>query len=675
MTAVANKVVKTAKDRAVAQATSRGGVVARPAAALVGELGLSVALHELPSPESLVWMTPALAVSTVGLSALLWKIGRDQSQVGRILAVGSTALTGAHLIASAIVGPFADPLLGLWLWGGGSMAAAWVMRLWVARGNAQVEDTKKQVSLWDQAAKKAGGALEGSAFQAKDITPDRMSGPLQVEPGQTIKDAQMSLGALESVLGLPPGGARLHRDPEHAARGELTLVRTNVLKEKLGYRGPSALGGTPVEPYRMGCYGHGGNAMLPLHIPGQGEKHLIIQGMTGSGKTMGAWQLFAEEFTRRDTYTIYVDTVKGAQSLGPLAGGVRWAIRTEAEAHALMKVLVKKIIPTCAQYLGSRKPKGLKNWEPGCGYPRIRIHIEEGAGLFIGDDAFIRALERARSVGLQVTVSAQRFSYTTIPVAARQQFSNVLCYGVKDIEDAKFAMPDPVFEAGADPSLWEDKHPGMAYLVASGVDEKNFTEPLRVELPTEEEVELLAEYARIHGADLPDWLAEAFGELYTSRVPVEDMLAEGAVVFNDDEDDEDDWDSDDADESRPAAAPGGDEVPEEDQPEPFRPSEEDPEPDVQPGIDDPIEPVEDMPLGVRPVKLPPEQAREMFETRLRSLQEEGVRTVTARHLTPVAIEAGMTPQWVYKQLAQRVDSGHLERTDSGWRFARALTNA
>jgi hypothetical protein len=669
MTAVANKVVKTAKDRAVAQATSRGGVVARPAAALLGELGLSVAVHELPSPESLVWMTPALAVSTVGLSALLWQIGRDKSQVGRILAVGSTALTGAHLIASAIVGPFADTLWGLWLWGGGSMAAAWVMRLWVARGQAQVEDTKKQVSLWDSATKKTGGALEGSTFRAKNVTPDRMAGQLQLEPGQTVKDAQMSLDTLASVLGLPPGGARLTRDPDHAARGELTLVRTNVLREPLGYRGPSALGGTPVQPYRMGRYGHGGDAVLPLHIAGFGEIHLIIQGMTGSGKTKGAHQLFCEEFTRTDTYTIYVDTVKGAQSLGPLARGIRWAIRTEAEALALMKVLKDRVIPICAQYLGARK---LESWEPGCGYPRVRIHVEEGAGLFLGNDAFIRVLERARSVGIQITLSAQRFSYTTIPVAARAQFGAVLAFGVQDVEDAKFAMPDEVFEAGADPSLWRNKQPGMAYLVAPGVEENDYVEPLRVELPQREHIEVLAEYAHTHGADLPEWLAEAFGELYTSRVPVEDMLAEGAVVFN--EDDEDDWDSGEADEPRPAA-PGGDEVPEEDRPAPFRPSEGDPEPDVQPGIDDPIEPVEDMPLGPRPVKLPPEQAREMFESRLRSLQETGVTQVTAKDLAPVAREAGYTAQWVYKQLGQRVDSGHLKRTDGGWRFARALTNA
>jgi hypothetical protein len=650
---VSKKLAKTAQERAVAQVASRASVVVRPGVALTGELGLSVALYAAASPESLAWMTPALALSTTGLSALIWQTGRDKSMWGRVLSVGSTALTGAHLIASSIVGPFTSPMLGLWLWGGGTVAAAWAVRLWIARNDATVEGTKKQVSLWDEASKKTGGALEGSAFRPEEVTGDRMTGRLQLEAGQTMQDAQMTLPVLESVLGLPPGGARLTRDPEHAARGELTLVRKNVLRETLPYRGPSAVGGSPAQPYRVGRYEHGRDAVLPLHIPGRGEVHLIIQGMTGSGKTKGAHMVFAEEFARLETFTIYVDTVKGAQSLGPLARGIRWAIRTEAEARALMKVLKQRVIPACAQYLGSR---GLENWEPGCGYPRIRIHVEEGAGLFLGDEAFIRVMERARSVGLQVTLSAQRFSYTTLPVAARSQFGAVLCFGVQDVEDAKFAMPDEVFEAGADPSRWRNKMPGLCYLVAPGVEEDDYVVPLRVELPERKQLETLAEYARIHGADLPGWLADAFGELYATRVPVEEMLAEGAVVYAVDEDEEDDLDGEDA-------------------PQPWAPSEEDPAPDVQPGIDDPMEPpaATGMRFGQRG-SATPEEALAMLEARLVALQQEGRPEVKASDFGEVARAAGRSPAWVYKKLYARVESGHLVKSDAGFRFARSLAS-
>lgn len=656
-----NPLVHTAQNRAVAQATSRGGVMVRPVAALTGELGLSVALWCAASPESLPWMTPALALSTAALTWVVHRVGRDRSLVGRILALGTTVLTGAHLIVSSITGPFGQPLIWLWLWGGGTTAAAWIVRLWVARGNAALEDGKAQVSLWDKAAKKTGGAIEGSSFKPKEVTADRMSGPLQLEAGETVADAQASRARLASVLGLPPNGVRLTADPDHAARGELTLVRTNVLKEPLAYRGPSALGGTPVQPYRMGRYGHGGDGVLPLHIPGFGEIHLIIQGMTGSGKTKGAHQMFCEEFTRTETFTIYVDTVKGAQSLGALARGIRWAMRTEAEALALMKLLKERVIPLRAQYLGARK---LEYWEPGCGIPRLRIHVEEGAGLFLGNEAFIRVLERARSVGIQVTLSAQRFSYTTIPVAARSQFGAVLAFGVQDLEDAKFAMPDDVFEAGADPSLWRNKQPGMSYLVAPGVEETDYVEPLRVELPAREEIEMLAEYARIHGADLDPMTAEAFGELYTSRVPVEEMLAEGAVVYAIDEDDEyDEYDED--------PSGGG-----EDEPQPWKPAEEDPAPDLQPDIDEPMD--RPAPGGLRfgdRGSATPEQAAALMEARLVALQQSGAAEVRAKDLVEVARAAGRSPSWVYKQLHAHKDAGLLVQTDSGFRFARSLTNA
>ncbi|GHH57674.1 hypothetical protein [Lentzea cavernae] len=653
-----SKAVEAVKDRAVAQATSRGSVVVRPVVGMVCELGASAALWGFASPEVLPWMTPALALSTAGLTGLVWHVGRDRTPAGRVLAIGTTALTGTHLIASSIVGPFATPLIQIWGWLGGTTVVAWAVRLWVARSDAHLEDGKKQVSLWDQATAKVGGALEGSVFKAKQVTADSMSGQLQLEPGATVKNAQSSLEELESVLGLPVGGATLSRDRSHAARGELTLMRRDVLADPLPYRGPSVVGGSVAQPYRVGRYAHGRDAFIQLHIPGFGEVHLIIQGMTGSGKTKGAHQLFAEEFTRVDGYTIYVDTVKGAQSLGPLARGIKWAMRTEAEAKALMKVLKNKIIPLLSQYLGQ---KGLDCWEPGCGFPRISVHVEEGAGLFLGNEAFVRVLERARSVGIQVRLSAQRFSYTSLPTDARAQFGAVLCYGVKDVEDAKFAMPDHVFDAGADPSLWQNEQPGCNYLVAPGVSAADQVTGMRTEKTERAELERLAEYQHQHGADLPDWLAEAFGELHESRVPVEVQMSTAPPSADVDEgDDEDD-----------------DVLFGEDAPRAWAPSEEEPEPDVQPaGIDEPIERVDGggMRFGDRGTATP-EEARALFEQRLLELHREGREEVRAADMVEVARAAGRSPAWVYKQLNGRVDSGHMSRTDTGFRFERALEPA
>lgn len=661
---------KTATERAVQRGTSKLSVAVTPLVALAAELGVAATIHGVTGPETLPWLTPGLALSTVGLAWLVKQVGRDRSLVGQLLAMGTTVLTGAHVIASAVMGPFSTPLIQLWGWGGTTLTLGWIIRLWVAQAQSPAgADSSSGGDWWSEAAERTGGSMVGSWFRAKEVTESQMKGKLQLEAGETVADAQSSRERLASVLGLPPGGVRITQDPDNASRGEMTLVRKDMLREPIPYTEPSALGASSALPVRLGKYEHGGDALLWQHIPDWGEVSLLIMGMSGAGKTYGAYTLFGEDFTRTDVFHIYIDVVKGAQSLGPIARGLRWVMSTEGEARALMTAIKDRVVPARAQWLGCRK---LKTWKEGCGLPRLVIHVEEGAGLFLGASDFIRSMERIRSVGIQIRLSMQRPSYTAMDVGARAQFTGIWCFGVAESEDAGFAMPEDVLDAGADPSKWRNEQPGCSYLVAPRIPKPDHVVALRALQHEDEELEMLAEYARIHGCDMHQVDIAAFGELYASRVPVEDQLAglpyddadavlDGLVI----------------DETGAAgAAAEEEEVPAEDRPEQWQPdSESDPDADVQPELDDELEKVPSMRFVERPVKLSPEDAAALFETRLVSLQVEGREEVTAKDLAPVAQAAGRTPQWAYKLLKQRVESGHLERTDSGWRFVRALTPA
>lgn len=661
---------KTATERAVQRGTSKVSVAVAPLAGLAAELAVASTIYGVTGPETLPWLTPGLALSTVGLTWLVKQVGRDRSLVGRLLSMGTTVLTGAHVIASAVVGPFSTPLIQMWGWGGATITLGWIIRLWVAQAQGPATaDGASSSDWWSAAAERTGGSMVGSWFKAKEVTESQMKGPLQLEGGETVKDAQDQCARLASVLGLPPGGVRITPDPDDASRGEMTMVRKDMLRNPVPYVEPSALGASSALPVRLGRYEHGGDAMLWQHIPGWGEISVLIMGMTGSGKTYGAYTLFGEDFTRTDVFHVYVDVVKGAQSLGPIARGLKWVISTEAEARALMTVIKDRVVPARAQWLGRRK---LKTWKEGCGLPRLVIHVEEGAGLFLGASDFIRTMERIRSVGIQVRVSLQRPSYTAMDVGARSQFPAVLCYGVQETEDAAFAMPSEVLDAGADPSKWKANQPGCAYMVGPGIPVQEHIVALRGLEMADEQLELLAEYARLHGADIHEVDERAFGDLYATRVPIEQQLAglsyddtaavlDGLVI----------------DETGAAGtAAEEDEVPAEDRPEQWRPSSEsDPDADVQPDLDDELETVPPMRIAEPPARVSSAEAASMFETRLVSLQVEGLDEVTAKDLVPVAQAAGRTPQWAYKLLAQRVNSGHLERTDTGWRFVRALAPA
>lgn len=665
--------VDAAQDRAAKSAASKAMLYASPFLATVGELGASAAIHSAwGDPAVLPWVSAGLSMSTVACTALVWQVARDRSGLGRWHAAATAALTGTHLVASAIAGPFVRPLIDLWAWAGATNATAWAIRLHVAAGGP-ADELDSGVFGWRKAAEITGGSIEKSKFRPdpKHTSADRVKGRLELEAGETADDAQKVRGRLASVLGLPPNGVRMAADPDNARLVDLTLVRRDMLRGTVEYT-PSGVGGSSAEPYRVGVREDGAEALAFTHVPGQGEVHLLIMGMTGAGKTEGAKTLIGEEFGRTDVFTIVVDVVKGAQTLGPMLPGLKWVVRSEDQAHALMTALKERVIPARAEYLGRKR---LKAWEPGCGIPRLRVHVEEGAGLFLGNSDFVRVMERARSVGVQITLSGQRFSYTSIDVAARSQFGAVWCFGLADIADARFAMPDDVLDAGADPSVWKANRPGCSYLLGPGIDPAEHTTPMRAALIDDEDLEDLARYNALHGAELDETTRAAFGELYTHRTTGPQILAELAGETP----------APAADVQPPRTRPTEEDdvdallagLPDDERPEPYRAPAGDPEPALQPDLDAELPDVPDMAFGAArdETAVSPEQAKALLAQALADAQAAGHTEIRGRDLADVARAAQRSPAWIYKQLDARVKAGELARTDTGFRFARTLVSA
>src|SRR6185437_5265114 len=114
--------------------------------------------------------------------------------------------------------------------------------------------------------------------------------------GTTVDDVQSVRKPLAAILGVPANGVRIAEDPDNAGAADMTLVRKNMLRELVKYEEPSRLGGSIMEPLRLGVY-EDGQVVEFTQRAANGDIHMLVVGMTGSGKTTGAWAIFGEEFT------------------------------------------------------------------------------------------------------------------------------------------------------------------------------------------------------------------------------------------------------------------------------------------------------------------------------------------------------------------------------------------
>ena len=84
----------------------------------------------------------------------------------------------------------------------------------------------------------------------------------------------------------------------------------------------------------------------------------------------------------------------------------------------------------------------------------------------------------ARSSGVEINGSIQRAHNALMDTNVRAQFAESASFGCKNSDDA-FVMPDELAEAGADPSQWANKQPGMCYWASSELDLEQMLMPLR----------------------------------------------------------------------------------------------------------------------------------------------------------------------------------------------------
>jgi hypothetical protein len=246
--------------------------------------------------------------------------------------------------------------------------------------------------------------------------------------------------------------------------------------------------------------------------------HLMVNGMSGSGKSFGgSWNILASLMSRRDVSIIAADLTKADQTLGDTAEALEWLIFTKAQATALMDGL-QRAVPARTAWLSKH---GYKKWERGCGLQAVYVLLEECPDVIkvVDEDDFVKLAKAARSAGIFLILSLQRSSYTEVPTIVRGQFGAKMCFGVENSEDAAFGLPEKVIEAGASPEDWGVDYPGMCYLSAPGIPMAKRVMPIRTFFIEPKQMRELAARFPASARPLDEVTAKAFGTAYEKRTP------------------------------------------------------------------------------------------------------------------------------------------------------------
>lgn len=330
--------------------------------------------------------------------------------------------------------------------------------------------------------------LNGAKLSLIDAKPWRVrSEAVLVRGVQTPKVVMDARELLASQCGMPLSGVIVKPNPRNHRRVFVDFVLEDVLATVRHWPGPHAIGQSIADaPVQFGVYEDrvfaeswetaiSDEDAKRLGVPEQNLSHIIYEGMTGSGKSTNVRIIIAEGATRLDVEDWAIDTVKKYQTLGCVAGAINWFAAKPAEAKALARFLADVVIPGRANYLGMN---GYDNWQKGCGIPFLRITIEEGGIIANELDKLDAVLNSARSAGVKIRASFQRAHHAVVDTNVRSAFGETMSYGVKTSEDV-FAMDDELREAGADPSVWQDKQPGMMYRSAASIPFERRLMPVR----------------------------------------------------------------------------------------------------------------------------------------------------------------------------------------------------
>ncbi|WP_086792943.1 hypothetical protein [Streptomyces thermovulgaris] len=417
-----------------------------------------------------------LGVGGVLLSAVTWAVSGGSNKFRRYRRAQATASVAAGmgwLTCAVSAGPFGHPMTDLWLLGGGLFAASWNVRQIMRNAHDETEETDST------GLAKLAEAVGLEKVQVKNVRGNgkgMVTAEVVVPPSKTMDDVQTAAPKLAAALHVPPSAVTIGKDSDNAARGTLSARVADLLKDGVPFLPPKELGLLPTEPIPAGQYADGETWWIN---PFKAEilQHLLVMGVTGSGKSEFARTVLAHLMTRRKLSIWLIDLAKGEQTVGHMKEGIDWFVDRKRGGTREAKAMLRCLPAVIAERGTALAAEGLDQWTPQSKLNAMVVWIEEAAD--VADFSVLDEIARkARSVGIWLVISLQRATWKNLDTDVRANLQAAVCFGVDEASDAAFCLPDRVTESGAVPD-WGADRPGYAYATGMGIPAKRWTTEVR----------------------------------------------------------------------------------------------------------------------------------------------------------------------------------------------------
>lgn len=601
--------------------------------AVLAALPTTLVLHEAwgASP----WTAAGLTVSGIVVTGYTWLVGAPRGPVVRATATGIAGAGSVWVLGAVIGSPIAEPWLPIWAIGGGVLSIVVAAQRALRQGGTEVTETSALGALGDQVR-----ALRDAKITRVKTDGARVTADIEAAPGVPFSQIAAAREEIESMLDVRPGSLTLTQSPDSTRRGKAVAVPVDQLRDTIPWPGPTAPGRSIADAPIILGRGEDGEP-LKLWLPGDASKqrnntHLLIVGMSGSGKTELLLNACADLLTRTDTEVWVTDPRKADQ----LPEWLRDGAHRFASGGKAVRATIEELPALIAKRAGILGRAGQKQWVKGCGIPHLTVFFFEAAGVLMDADSIVDVAESARSVGISLVFEVQRATYDRMPVSVRSQLGGRICLGVQQEDDATQALSDETRDAGASPWLWRDQFPGYLYAELPGTDRARWALPAR---------SFVADSEKERAAAIAPWLRGGQAAPQPSAVTA----------------DEEPLEPDDIDDPEPPQTSN----------DAWNP--EDPPDDVDPGQPLPeTDPDARMSFGPPPRQMTPQEARAALRDYIRDLAGDGADVVRPAELADVLEETGRSGSWLYEALKALCEGPDalLEHTEHGVYRIRTLTS-